>query len=55
MHSPAFCELDVCFDWVLWHINHCWLFNAKSHQHATIKGMDSYRLAISHMEVRPDR
>ena len=20
----------VWFDWVLWHINHCWLFNAKS-------------------------
>ena len=20
----------ICFGWVLWHINHCWLFNAKS-------------------------
>ena len=20
----------ICFDWVLWHINHCRLFNAKS-------------------------
>ena len=20
----------IWFGWVLWHINHCWLFNAKS-------------------------
>ena len=27
----------------------------KSHQHVTSKGMDSYRYAIGHMEVRPDQ
>ena len=23
-------DINVWFGWVLWHINHCWLFNAKS-------------------------
>ena len=31
------------------------LINRDRHQHATRKGMDSYRLAFGHMEVRPDR
>ena len=29
--------------------------STERHKHATSKGMDSYRLAIGHMEVRPDR
>ena len=31
------------------------LINRKCHQHVTSKGMDSNRLAIGHMEFRPDR
>ena len=31
------------------------LINQKGHQHTANEGMDSYRLAIDHMEIRPDR
>ena len=31
------------------------LINLERHQHATSKGIDSYRFAIGHMEVEPDR
>ena len=31
------------------------LINREWHQHETSKGMDSYWLAIDHMEIRPDR
>ena len=31
------------------------LIKREWHQHTTSKGMDSYRLTIGHMEVRPDR
>ena len=27
----------VCFGWILWHITHCWLFNAKSSLYIYIK------------------
>ena len=27
----------IWFGWVLWHINHCWLFNAKSSLYIYIK------------------
>ena len=27
----------IWFGWVLWHINHCWLFNAKSFLYIYIK------------------
>ena len=27
----------IWFDWVLWHINYCWLFNAKSCLYIYIK------------------
>ena len=31
------------------------LINRDRHRHVTSKGMDSYQLAIGHLEVRPDR
>ena len=31
------------------------LINRKGHRHAANEGMDSYRQAIDHMEIRPDR
>ena len=30
MPNPVYTYVLVCFGWVLWHINHCRLFNAKS-------------------------
>ena len=30
------------------------LINQERHQHMTSNGMDSYQLAIGHMEVKPD-
>ena len=32
-----------------------YLINRERHQYAISKGMDSYRLAIGHLEVRPDQ
>ena len=29
-HTLNIYDLGIWFDWVLWHINHCRLFNAKS-------------------------
>ena len=31
------------------------LINRKGHQHVVNEGMDSYQLAIDHMEIRPNR
>ena len=42
------------FGWLVGFRKQC-LFDQDRHRHVTNKGMDSYQLAIGHMEVRPDR
>ena len=42
----------VWFGWVLWHINHCWLFNAKSSLYIYI--LDIYDLVwLGFMAYQP--
>ena len=42
----------IWFGWVLWHINHCWLFNAKSSLYIYI--LDIYDLVwLGFMAYQP--